>query len=80
MIFSKALLCLKYWNGEIELPTTEQMLAEQKIANEKRIENGIKSRQCHLMVTAAVCILKINNIKMNFINGKTLKNLLQFTG
>lgn len=52
--FLKALFCLKYWSGEIEPPTKEKMLEELRIENENRLERGIGSRQCHLMITEAV--------------------------
>lgn len=50
ILLLKANLCLKYWNGEIEIPSKVQMLEELHIENEKQKESGIESRHCHLIL------------------------------
>lgn len=40
---------MKFWNGDIELPTKERMFEEFRIENERRMEKGNGIRKTHLL-------------------------------
>ncbi|XP_031624867.1 senecionine N-oxygenase-like [Contarinia nasturtii] len=46
----QANLCLKYWSGEIELPTKQKMLEELRIKKEIENKDEIDSRRCSMMI------------------------------
>lgn len=45
----KARLCLKYWSGELNLPTKQQMQQDFEAESERRIEKGGNIRKSHLL-------------------------------
>lgn len=45
----KARLCLRYWTGEIPLPSKDQMLEAFRIESQRRKEKGSTIRQSHLL-------------------------------
>lgn len=64
----QARLCLKFWNGDIELPTKEQMLEEFRVETERRIEKGNDIRKSHL--------LGEDQVSLSFVDYQVI--LLQF--
>ncbi|XP_055314740.1 flavin-containing monooxygenase 1-like [Sitodiplosis mosellana] len=59
----QARLCLKFWNGDIQLPTKKQMLEEFRIEKERRVEKGNDIRQSHLLgVDQAKYLQDLSNI------------------
>lgn len=49
ILCAKARLCLKYWSGEIPMPSKEEMLEEFRIESERRQLNGGSIRKSHLL-------------------------------
>lgn len=50
-------MCLKFWNGDIKLPTKKQMLDEFNDEKQRRIEKGNGIRQSHLLGVDQVSIV-----------------------